>query len=239
MNPVKTMSGVVTRPVHTAASMAGRAIGLSIGATKAGVRTTGRLVEWAADRGLSAPEATPAPASETPAPASQTPSDAVADRTVVPEPVAAPVAAPVAEPEPAPEAASAGGTEATSRDDDTVVPPLSEVPTPADVKPAIDRSAPLEAEPAEADEVDDVLTASGIPAAGVGVNPATGEPNRYDTEPEPLLEPGAAKAVRSETDVLRRAAEEQPAEAGTTSTGTTSTGAKPAKKTTKKVAKKG
>jgi hypothetical protein len=207
MNPVKTMSGVVTRPVHTAASMAGRAIGLSIGATKAGVRTTGRLVEWAADRGLSAPEATPAPASETPAPAS--------------------------------EAASAGGTEATSRDDDTVVPPLSEVPTPADVKPAIDRSAPLEAEPAEADEVDDVLTASGIPAAGVGVNPATGEPNRYDTEPEPLLEPGAAKAVRSETDVLRRAAEEQPAEAGTTSTGTTSTGAKPAKKTTKKAAKKG
>ena len=77
------------------------------------------------------------------------------------------------------------------------------VPTPAEVKPAIDRAEPLEADPV----ADEVLTASGIPAADVGVNPATGEPNDYDTEPEPLLDPGTVKSVRSESDMLRKAAD--------------------------------
>jgi hypothetical protein len=174
MKAVKTVSGVVTRPVHAAASVAGRAIGLSLGATRAGIRTTGRVVEWAADRGMSTPEDTPA----TPAPATTT----------------TPVARPTP---PGKKPARAKSTK-------------SSVPTPAEVKPAIDRSAPLEVEPLEDDGPEEVLTASGIPAAGVGVNPATGQPNRYDAEPEPLLDPGTAKAVRKETEVLRRGAKDEP-----------------------------
>lgn len=176
MNPVKTVSGAVTRPVHTAATVAGRAIGLSIGATKLGVRTTGRVVGWAADRGMGAS-------------ADLTGGEPGPTRPETPETAGTSVTVPGSVPRSAaPEAPAADA------------PASSSVPTPATVKPAIDRSAPLEAEP-----VDEVLTASGIPAADVGVNPSTGEPNDYDAEGEPLLDPATAKSVRSETDVLRRA----------------------------------
>jgi hypothetical protein len=199
MNPVKTVSGAVTRPVHTAATVAGRAIGLSIGATKLGVRTTGRVVGWAADRGMAASaDLTGATPDSTRPETSETSGTSVTVPGSVPGSASGTAGGPTAE---STEKASASTERAASVDG----PEASSVPTPAEVKPAIDRSAPLEAEP-----VDEVLTASGIPAADVGVNPATGEPHDYDTEgEEPLLDPATVKSVRSETEVLRRASDSE------------------------------
>lgn len=190
MNPVKTVSGVLIHPVHTAASVTGRAIGLSYGVTKASVRTTGRIIEWAVDRGMTAPQGAPRPA-----PAA-TPSEPQGTSVTVPGSVPGPAAGSAVDVTEAPAVTDAPG-------DVLDAPTEQPVPTPAEVKPAIDRAEPLEAEPV----ADEVLTASGIPAADVGVNPATGEPNDYDTEPEPLLDPGTAKSVRSESDVLGKAAD--------------------------------
>jgi hypothetical protein len=212
MNPLKTMSGAVLFPVHTAATVAGRAIGLSIGATKTGVRTTGRLVEWVADRKLAAPQ--DAPGVPLHVPGRDAPATTVAPSTPEPPTITKP------------SISTQSSTTTTSASTTTAAKPKKSstrkdesIPTPADVKPAIDRAAPLEAEPvgasddsaddAQDEDQDELLTASGIPAAGVGINPATGQPNDYDPESEPLLDPSTVKSVRSETDVLRRAAEDK------------------------------
>jgi hypothetical protein len=49
------------------------------------------------------------------------------------------------------------------------------------------------------DEVED--------APDVGVNPATGQPNQGQSDEGPLIDPSIAKAVRSESEVLGRAAD--------------------------------
>ena len=208
MNPLKTMSGAVLFPVHTAATVAGRAIGLSIGATKTGVRTTGRLVEWVADRKLAAPQDAPGVPLHVPG----------RDATVAPSTPEPPT---ITKPSISTQSSTTTTSASTTKSAKSAKPKKSStpkdesIPTPADVKPAIDRAAPLEAEPVGAsddsadDAQDELLTASGIPAAGVGINPATGQPNDYDPESEPLLDPSTVKSVRSETDVLRRAAEDK------------------------------
>lgn len=207
MNPVKTVSGVLIHPVHTAASVTGRAIGLSYGLTKASVRTTGRIIEWAVDRGMTSPQGAPRPApGSTPSAPQGTsvtvpgsvPGSAAGSATEVTDTLAVTDTPAVTE-----TPAVTDTTTVTDAPAVTDAPTDQPVPTPAEVKPAIDRAEPLEAEPV----ADEVLTASGIPAADVGVNPATGMPNDYDTEPEPLLDPGTVKSVRSESDVMSKAAD--------------------------------
>jgi hypothetical protein len=57
-------------------------------------------------------------------------------------------------------------------------------------------------------EAEDVLrTPSGIPAAGDGTNPDTTETDLHQPGTEPLMDPATTKAVASESDMLRRAAE--------------------------------
>lgn len=57
-------------------------------------------------------------------------------------------------------------------------------------------------------EAEDVLrTPSGIPAAGDGINPDTTETDLHQPGTEPLMDPATVKAVKSESDVLRRAAD--------------------------------
>jgi len=57
-------------------------------------------------------------------------------------------------------------------------------------------------------EAEDVLrTPSGIPAAGDGINPDTTETDLHQPGTEPLMDPATVKAVASESQVLRRAAD--------------------------------
>jgi hypothetical protein len=50
-------------------------------------------------------------------------------------------------------------------------------------------------------------TPSGIPAAGEGVNPDTVETDLHQPGTEPLMDPATVKAVASESEVMRRAAD--------------------------------
>ena len=61
-----------------------------------------------------------------------------------------------------------------------------------------------------ADEGTDLRTPSGIPAADSGRNPDTADVALTQPGTEPLVDPGAAKATRSETETLRKAAEKNP-----------------------------
>jgi hypothetical protein len=58
-------------------------------------------------------------------------------------------------------------------------------------------------------EGDELLTPSGVPAAGPGMNPDTAETDLHQPDTEPLLDPATVKAVKKETDVLRAAAERE------------------------------
>lgn len=58
-------------------------------------------------------------------------------------------------------------------------------------------------EPAE----DEIITPAGIPAAGPGVNPDTGETDLHQPDTAPLMDPSTVKAVKAETDVMRKGAE--------------------------------
>jgi hypothetical protein len=61
-----------------------------------------------------------------------------------------------------------------------------------------------------ADEGTDVRTPSGIPAADTATNPDTTEAELTQPGTEPLVDPGTAKATRSQSDTLRKAAEQNP-----------------------------
>ena len=66
--------------------------------------------------------------------------------------------------------------------------------------------AEVEAE-LDAASTDDITTPSGIPAAGEGFNPDTTDTDLHQPGTEPLMDPATAKAVASESEVLRRAAD--------------------------------
>jgi hypothetical protein len=59
----------------------------------------------------------------------------------------------------------------------------------------------------EAIEDDELRTPSGIPAADVGHNPDTAETDLYQPGTEPLMDPATVKAVKSESEVMQRAAD--------------------------------
>jgi hypothetical protein len=54
---------------------------------------------------------------------------------------------------------------------------------------------------------DGPTTPSGIPAAGEGTNPDTTATDLHQPGTEPLVDPATVKAVASESEVLRRAAD--------------------------------
>ena len=61
--------------------------------------------------------------------------------------------------------------------------------------------------PREALEEDELRTPSGIPAADEGHNPDTAETDLHQPGTEPLMDPATVKAVRSEAEVMQRAAD--------------------------------
>jgi hypothetical protein len=72
------------------------------------------------------------------------------------------------------------------------------------------KTQPKSAEQVLADDGTDVRTPSGIPAADSAHNPDTADVALTQPGTEPLVDPGAAKATRSETETLRKAAEKNP-----------------------------
>jgi hypothetical protein len=54
---------------------------------------------------------------------------------------------------------------------------------------------------------DEVRTPSGIPAADEGYNPDTAETDLHQPGTEPLMDPATVKAIKSEAEVMQRAAD--------------------------------
>lgn len=191
MNPIRHATALIQLPAHLAAAAAGTAVGVAT----AGVRTTVRVVGWAVDR---ASGSSPAPATTTWV--------RQAPPVVVPDEPSPADEAP-ATPAPAREPRSATPTAATAAKKAT---PRKAAPRKAAPKKAPSKKAAVIA-PAlglTETEAEDVLrTPSGIPAAGDGVNPDTTETDLHQPGTEPLMDPATTKAVASESEVLRRAAD--------------------------------
>ena len=103
-------------------------------------------------------------------------------------------------PDPAPEAAPAKKTPAKKA---TKKPAAKKAPSAraATAGPALSQDA------REAAGDDDVRTPSGIPAADEAYNPDTAETDLHQPGTEPLMDPATVKSVKSETEVLQKAAE--------------------------------
>lgn len=54
---------------------------------------------------------------------------------------------------------------------------------------------------------DEIRTPSGIPAADPGYNPSTAETDLLQPGTEPIVDPATAKAVKSESETMRKASE--------------------------------
>lgn len=222
MNPIRLVSGAVTLPAHAAAAV----IGTSVGVATTGVRTTARVVArvieqvsgsapapsapWPADQPVDQPADQPASTDVDPilgarrstagapsspsAPATTAPAEKVPAEKV-------PAAKTAARKAPAKKAAArkapakkAAAKKAPSKQAAVLAPALGL--SEAEVEAELDTTS-----------TDDITTPSGIPAAGEGFNPDTTDTDLHQPGTEPLMDPATVKAVASESEVLRRAAD--------------------------------
>ena len=165
------------------------AAGTAAGIVTTSARTTARVVAWAAGR-VTGPSPQQSPWTGT--------TDEPASRSALVPDVA------VAE---APAATKATATEATAKKATAKKAPARKAPArrKAPSKKAAVMAPALGLTEAEAEDV--LRTPSGIPAAGDGINPDTTETDLHQPGTEPLMDPATVKAVTSESDVLRRAAD--------------------------------
>jgi hypothetical protein len=208
VNPIRLVSGAVTLPAHAAAAV----IGTSVGVATTGVRTTarvvGRVIEQVSGSGRA--PAAPWPADRpTPSPAAPVPGA----RTTVAD-VAAPEAPATEAPATMPAATKAPATKAPAKK-----PAAKKAATKKTAAKKSARKAPskeaavlapalgLSEDEVEAVTEDGPVTPSGIPAAGEGFNPDTTETDLHQPGTEPLMDPSTVKAVASESDMMRRAAD--------------------------------
>ena len=235
VNPIRLVTGALTLPAHAAAAVIGTSVGVATTGVRTTARVLGRVIEqvsgakpapdarWAADRRSSTgaapvpgtrtatgqaptteppaapqpPTATTAPATAarvTPAPAAPAPVKTAAAGTAGAK--KAPATKTAAKRTPAKKAAArkSPAKKASSKQAAVLAPALglSEAEVEAQVQAGVD---------------DDVTTPSGIPAAGRGVNPDTTETDLHQPGTEPLMDPATAKAIASESEVLRRGAD--------------------------------
>lgn len=176
MNPTSLVSGVIALPAHVAAAAAGAAAGIAA----TGVRTTARVLGWAAGR-VTGPSPQQSPW--------------VASTDVLP-PTGSTLVTDVVAAEP-PVAKTAPAKKAPARK----APARKKAPS----KKAAVMAPALGLTESEAEDV--LRTPSGIPAAGDGINPDTTETDLHQPGTEPLMDPATVKAVKSESEVLRRAAD--------------------------------
>ena len=212
MNPIRLVSGAVTLPAHAAAAV----IGTSVGVATTGVRTTARVVARVIEQVSGS-----APAPSAPWPADQ-PADRPADqpastevdpmlgarRSTAGAPSTAPAPATTGPAEKVP-AAKTAARKAPAKKAPAKKAAAKKAPSKqaAVLAPALWLSeAEVEAE-LDATRTDDITTPSGIPAAGEGFNPDTTDTDLHQPGTEPLMDPATVKAVASESEVLRRAAD--------------------------------
>ena len=191
MNPISRATSVIFHPVRTATAVAGQSLALA----RAGVKTTMHIIDRAT--GQSGDDS--ATGWSTSGPASTqggTSTSLAADDTPPPTAKAtstgdAPTGNPAADQAPADRAAprTRRRTTATKRA------PSARAAT---VAPALSKPAP---------EDDELRTPSGIPAADEGYNPDTAETDLHQPGTEPLMDPATVKAIRSEAEVMQRAAD--------------------------------
>ncbi|WP_210504088.1 hypothetical protein [Nocardioides xinjiangensis] len=221
MNPIRTVTGVITHPARTAGAVAGATIGTSVGAARAGLRTTARVVGWAVER---ATGATPVPAGAPWTAAPDAASDAGSEADAAPAPVVdevlgtrtAPADGTAAKKAPAKKAAAkkapaekAAAKKAPAKKAAAKKAPAKKAPSKkaAVLAPALGMSEAEVAAGAADETVDDLTTPSGIPAAAEGFNPDTTDTDLHQPGTEPLVDPATVKAVASESEVLSRAAD--------------------------------
>jgi hypothetical protein len=175
---LKTVTDLVTLPARAAGHAAAATLGSTVGAASVGLRATGQVVGWAADR---AAKARTRPAPVTPPTAMPATPASAPSATVTPEPQAP--AAPAAKKAPARKPARKKATSKKA----------------AVMAPALGLS--------EAEVEDELRTPSGIPAAGEGLNPATDRADLHQPGTEPLMDPGTVKAAAAELRTMQRAAD--------------------------------
>ncbi len=213
MNPIRLVSGAVTLPAHAAAAV----IGASVGVATTGVRTTARVLARVIDQVSGS-----APAPSAPWPAhrpTHRPTDRPADgRAARPAEIDAVLGARRStSAAPAPAATPAPATKAPAKKAATKAPAKKAPAKRAAAKKAPSKQAAVlapalglseaEVEDLDATRTDDITTPSGIPAAGEGFNPDTTDTDLHQPGTEPLMDPATVKAVASESEVLRRAAD--------------------------------
>jgi hypothetical protein len=222
VNPIRTATGLIQLPAHAAAA----AMGTAAGVATTSARTTARVIGWAARRVAGTPpqqssRAPGATARTTDSPVGHAPGQHVAAGHVaaareVVEPATSTTAPQTVAKAPAKKAPATKAT--AKRAAAKKAPATKATAKKAAAKKAPSRKAPAKKAPsrkaavvapalglseAEAEAV--LRTPSGTPAAGGGTNPGTATDLQPGTEP--LLDTATAKAVKSESDVLRRAAD--------------------------------
>jgi hypothetical protein len=198
VNPIRTVAGAITHPARTAGFVAGASLGIA----KTGVRTTARVVGWAVERATG-------PGAE---PSGPWPADPGAEdreqRVESTEPVEPPVVDEMLGTRRAP-------TKAPAKEPSAKKTPGKKTPAKKSAAKKTARRAPSKKAAVVAPalgmtetEAEDLLrTPSGIPAAGDGFNPDTTETDLHQPGTEPIMDPSTVKAVASEAEMMRRAAD--------------------------------
>ena len=179
MNLISKASSAIFHPVQTATSVAGQTMGVAA----AGARTTMRLIDRAA--GQVRGDSSDVWSATDPAAPADPETSATPEATLV-EPAARKTPASKAPPKKT-AAKKAAAKKAPSARAATIAPALSL---------------------AEEEVTEDaVRTPSGIPAADEGFNPDTAETDLHQPGTEPLMDPATVKSVKSEAEVMQRAAD--------------------------------
>jgi hypothetical protein len=188
VNLISKATSAIIHPVRTATSVAGQTMGVAA----AGARTTMRIIDRAAGqvRGDSSDVWSATGSTTDSAAAGATETSATPDATLV---------EPAARKEPA-RKAPAKKTSAKKGTARKAAPKKAPSARAATVAPAL---SVTEEEVIE----DDVRTPSGIPAADEGYNPDTAETDLHQPGTEPLMDPATVKSIKSEAEVMQRAAD--------------------------------
>ena len=189
MNLISKATSAIIHPVRTTTSVAGQTWGVAA----AGARTTMRIIDRAAGqvRGDSSDVRSATDPAAPPAAPERRYRDERDTRATLVEPTARKAPAKKAQATKAPAkkapARKATAKKAPSARAATVAPALSQ--------------------PEAAIEEDDIRTPSGIPAADEGYNPDTAETDLHQPGTEPLMDPATVKSIKSEAEVMQRAAD--------------------------------
>jgi hypothetical protein len=194
VNLISKATSAIIHPVRTATSVAGQTMGVAA----AGARTTMRIIDRAAGqvRGDSPDVWSTTDPADAPDPTQGAPETSAAPAATLAEPAATKAPARKAQAKKA-QATKAQAKKAPARKTTAKKAPSARAAT---VAPAL-------SQPEAAIEEDDVRTPSGIPAADEGYNPDTAETDLHQPGTEPLMDPATVKSIKSEAEVMQRAAD--------------------------------